>query len=69
MKENKLEAFNEDEQDVLNSVRTSRIILPIAIGLGVVFYLLYQQFDPAEFAKIEWKQHCTQVEQNCTTNT
>lgn len=57
MKENKLEAFNDEEQDVLNSIRTSRIILPIAIGLGVVFYLLYQQFDPDEFAKIEWKQH------------
>ena len=57
MKENRLEAFNEDEQDVLKSVRTSRIILPILIGLGVVFYLLYQQFNPEEFAKIEWSQH------------
>ena len=57
MKEKKLETFNEDEQDVLNSVRTSRIIFPILIGLGVVFYLLSQQFDPDEFAKIEWKQH------------
>ena len=51
------EDFNEQQQEVLNSIRTSRIILPIAIGLGVVFYLLYKQFDPAEFAKIEWTQH------------
>jgi len=57
VKKNNLEEFNEDEQDVLNSVRTSRIILPIIIGLGVVFYLLYQQFNPEEFAKIEWKRH------------
>lgn len=57
MKKDNIEGFNEEEQDVLNSVRTSRIILPIVIGLGVVFYLLYQQFNPEEFAKIEWKRH------------
>lgn len=57
MAKNNTEDFNEQQQEVLNSIRTSRIILPIVIGLGVVFYLLYKQFDPEEFAKIEWTQH------------
>lgn len=57
MEQNNLEGFNEEQQEVLNSIRTSRIIVPIAIGLGVVFYLLYKQFDFDDFAKIEWTQH------------
>ncbi|MEL7021067.1 MAG: lysylphosphatidylglycerol synthase transmembrane domain-containing protein, partial [Bacteroidota bacterium] len=35
----------------------SRIVLPILIGIGVVIYSLLKQFDPEEFAKIEWNQH------------
>ena len=57
MKQNNTDGFDEEQQEVLNSIRTSRIILPIIIGLGVVFYLLFKVFDPAEFAKIEWTQH------------
>ena len=57
MAKNNTEDFDKQQQEVLNSIRTSRIALPIAIGLGVVFYLLYKQFDPEEFAKIEWTQH------------
>ncbi|MEM6966520.1 MAG: lysylphosphatidylglycerol synthase transmembrane domain-containing protein [Bacteroidota bacterium] len=52
-----LEEFNEEQQEVLNSIRTSRVILPIIIGLGVVFYLLWRVFDPEEFAKIQWTGH------------
>ncbi|HFB99337.1 MAG TPA: flippase-like domain-containing protein [Phaeodactylibacter sp.] len=57
MKKNKTDELSEEQEEVLRSIRTSKIILPIVIGLGVVFYLMYQQFDPAEFAKIEWNQH------------
>lgn len=57
MKQNNEEGFDEEQQEVLNSIRTSRIILPIIIGLGVVFYLILQVFDPEEFAKIEWTTH------------
>ena len=57
MKKNSIEDFNEEQQEVLRSIRVSRIILPILIGLGVVFYLLYKQFDPSEFAKINWTSH------------
>lgn len=35
-------------------MRASRIILPVLIGVGVVGYLFYRQFDPAEWAAIEW---------------
>lgn len=38
-------------------MRTSRIILPILIGLGVVGYLFYQQFDLEEWNAIQWTRH------------
>ncbi len=46
-----------EEQKVLDSIRVSRIIFPILIGVVVVLYLLLQQFDPEEFARIKWNQH------------
>jgi len=46
--------FTQEQQEVLSSIRVSRIFLPILIGIGVVAYLLWKQFDPAEFAKITW---------------
>ncbi len=49
--------FNKSQEDILSSIRMSRVILPVIIGIGVVFYLLYQQFDPEEFAKISWSLH------------
>ena len=51
------ETFSEEQQDVLKSIRISRIILPVLIGIGVVIYLLFRQFDPEEFAKISWTTH------------
>ena len=51
--------FSDEQQEVLQSIRGSRIVFPILIGVGVVFYLLYQQFDPAEFAKFSWTTHTT----------
>ncbi|MCB0644342.1 MAG: flippase-like domain-containing protein [Phaeodactylibacter sp.] len=51
------ETFSEEQQEVLKSIRMSRIILPVLIGIGVVIYLLIRQFDPEEFAKISWTQH------------
>ena len=49
--------FTDEQQDVLKSIRVSRIILPVLIGVGVVVYLMWKQFDPAEFAKINWTRH------------
>lgn len=42
---------------MLNSVRLSRIILPVVLGLAAVAYLLWRQFNPEEFAKIQWTSH------------
>ncbi len=47
----------QEAAEVMQSVKTSRIILPILLGVGVTFYLLSKQYDPAEFAKIQWTQH------------
>lgn len=52
-----LEDFSKNQQKVLKSLRTSRIILPILIGVGVVLYLLWRQFDPKEFQKIQWTSY------------
>ncbi len=46
--------WSDQERKVLRSVRMSRMIWPILIGVGVVLYLLYQQYDPEEIAKIPW---------------
>jgi len=51
------ENFTKDQNDVLKSIRISRIILPILIGVVVVIYLLFKQFDPAKFAEINWSSH------------
>lgn len=57
LNEYQLEDFSEEQQEVLQSIRISRIILPVLIGIGVVLYLLSQQFDPVAFTKINWSQH------------
>jgi len=52
-----VEDFSEEQQEVLKSIRVSKIILPILIGIAVVLYLLWQQFDPVAFSKINWNGH------------
>ncbi len=51
------EDFSEEQQEVLKSIRVSKIILPILIGIVVVGYLLWQQFDSVAFSKINWNGH------------
>ena len=46
--------FTVEQRKALDSVRTSRIILPMLIGLGVVGYLFYQEFDLTEWRAIDW---------------
>ena len=57
MSDHTTEDFTKDQKDVLKSIRISRIILPILIGVAVVIYLLFKQFDPAKFAEINWSSH------------
>ncbi|MDX1940916.1 MAG: lysylphosphatidylglycerol synthase transmembrane domain-containing protein [Saprospiraceae bacterium] len=52
-----LDNFSEEQQKVLKSIRTSRVILPVLIGISAVAYLLWRQFDPQEFANIQWTKH------------
>jgi len=52
-----LEQFTDEQQDALSSIRMSRIILPVIIGLVAVGYMLWRQFDPEEFVKIDWTGH------------
>ncbi len=54
MKPDTQEQFDEEHHKALKSIRVSRIILPILIGIAAVGYLLWRQFDPSEFAKINW---------------
>lgn len=39
---------------ILHSMRISRMLLPIALGIAAVVYLFYRQFDLAQFRTIEW---------------
>ena len=49
--------LDDREKEVMRSLRFSRLLIPILIGIGVVGYLLWDQFDPEEFAKIQWRLH------------
>lgn len=51
--------FDKEQREVLDSIRVSRIILPIVLGVGVVGYLFWRQYDAEEFAKINWTSHTT----------
>ena len=49
--------IKKTQKKVENSIRLSRIILPVLIGIGVVFYLLWRDFDVQEFHEIRWTSH------------
>jgi len=53
------EEFTDEQHEVLKSIRISRIIFPILLGLGVVAYLMWKQYDPQEFSQINWNTHTT----------
>ncbi|MEL6718150.1 MAG: lysylphosphatidylglycerol synthase domain-containing protein, partial [Bacteroidota bacterium] len=52
--ESKGKEFTKQQQEVLASIKISRIIWPILIGIGVVIFLVVRQFDPKEFSLIQW---------------
>jgi glycosyltransferase 2 family protein len=51
-----LEQLSDEQRNVLRSLRVSRMILPIVLGLSVVGYLLWKQLraNPESFEKIDW---------------
>ncbi len=58
-KENINDTFEKGQQEVLESIRLSRILIPIFIGIIVVGYMFWRQFDPSDFAAIDWDFHIT----------
>jgi uncharacterized membrane protein YbhN (UPF0104 family) len=42
------------QDEALKSIKISKIFIPIMLGIVVVFFLFYRQFDAAEVAKINW---------------
>jgi len=48
-------SLSNKEQQVLDSININKIILPILIGLGVVIYLIWKQWNPEIIAQIEWR--------------
>ncbi|MEO1514442.1 MAG: lysylphosphatidylglycerol synthase transmembrane domain-containing protein [Bacteroidota bacterium] len=57
MKTDYQDSFTNEQQEVLKSIRISRIILPILLGVGVVAYLFWRNFNPEELSKINWTSH------------
>jgi len=45
---------NEHEKSLLQNIRVGRIFIPIAIGLAVVAYLFYREYDPSIFNSISF---------------
>lgn len=41
--------MTDNSGKIIRSIRPSRIILPVAIGLSVTGYLLYKEFEPGSF--------------------
>ena len=48
---------DNSEEQVLNSISLSKIILPMVLGIAVVLFLLWRSFDQEEFGKISWDSH------------
>jgi len=43
-----------DEQKFVKSMRLSRIVLPMLLGMAAIGYLFYRKFDPDQFKTIQW---------------
>jgi glycosyltransferase 2 family protein len=49
-----LENLTDEQRNVLRSLRSSRMILPILLGLSVVGYMFWRNFDAKMLQKISW---------------
>ena len=56
-KQELINQLDDEQKNALESIRVSRIIIPVLIGIATVAYLLWRQFDPEEFAEINWTTH------------
>jgi uncharacterized protein (TIRG00374 family) len=46
--------MTEHHKKVLKIFKFKRVIIPVVIGLGVVAYLVFRNFDPKPFYDIQW---------------
>lgn len=46
--------MTEKHLKVLNIFKFKRVIIPVVLGLGVVAYLVFKDFDPHPFYQIRW---------------
>lgn len=44
----------KERKKILRSFDLTKVVLPILIGIAVIAFLFFRQFDPDEFAKITW---------------
>ena len=49
-----IEHLSEEQRNVLRSLRASRMILPILLGLGVVVWLVLRNFNFEKLQQIHW---------------
>lgn len=54
-----LEEDDEQARSVLRSLRSSKIWLPIFIGLAAITYMISSSFDPTALKAISWSPHTT----------
>jgi len=48
---------DKERRKILSSIDLTKAYIPVFLGIGVVVYLFFRQFDPEEFAKISWDGH------------
>ncbi len=48
---------DEHTQSILNSFQSSKIWLPIFIGIGALLYMLFSNFDKSAIKSIQWSTH------------
>jgi len=44
------------DEEVLNSLNLNKIILPVILGILVIIYMVFRQFNVEEFSQIKWNQ-------------
>ncbi len=44
----------KEEKEVLDSIKSSKIVIPMVLGIGVLLYLVWSSFEIEEFRKINW---------------
>jgi uncharacterized protein (TIRG00374 family) len=49
--------MTEKHHKVLNIFKFKRVIIPVILGLGVVAYLVFKDFDPEPFYNISWTNY------------